>query len=62
MEVKSMDDLREWSVEEKPSLVGILGGHLYRGRSIIRRLRQKKEILRVKKKSQDDRMLWNPSK
>lgn len=51
MESRRMDDLREWSVEEKTSLVDILGSPLYRQRKIIRRLRQKREIQMVKKKS-----------
>lgn len=50
MEVRRMDHFREWSVEEKPSLVGILGGHLYRERDIIRRLRQKRETKRLRNK------------
>lgn len=51
MEDRRMDDLREWSVEEKTSLVDILGSPLYRERKIIRTLRQKREMQMVMKKS-----------
>lgn len=38
IEVRRMDDLREWSVEKKPSLIDILGSPIFRERNIISKL------------------------